>query len=151
MQHHATLEGAIFGGGTAITAKAMLLFEQQHLSWGELANTFILGVVGAIGGVIATAVVKWIKNKIKDVDLKARWHAEETKIGSFVKNWIGKVLIVCSILSGANEYLLLVPADYVPMWVKTMVVITGLIAFTGGKLTKKDVSKVQEGEGQASK
>jgi hypothetical protein len=70
--------------------------------------------------------------------LKARWNAAESKIGKFLKNQLALFLILCSAVGAANEYLALIPADWVPIWVKTLVPVAGLISFVAGKLTKQD-------------
>ena len=74
-------------------------------------------------------------------DLKERWIAEETKIGKFFKTWVTGILAACSALGAANEYLAMVPPDFVPGYVKTSVVIAGVASFVYGKLTKKDAPK----------
>ncbi len=69
--------------------------------------------------------------------LKERLLAEETKIGKFLKNQVTFVLLLCSILGGANEYLAVLPTDFIPIWAKTLVLVSGLISYTAGKLTAK--------------
>jgi uncharacterized membrane protein len=69
--------------------------------------------------------------------LKERLKAEETKIGKILKNWVATGLLLCSIFGGANEYLSILPPDFIPTWLKTVVVITGIVSFVGGKLTVK--------------
>jgi len=64
------------------------------------------------------------------------WNAESTKLGKLLHTWIAGILALCAILGGLNEYLAVLPPDFVPQWVKTMVVISGIVAFVGGKLTK---------------
>jgi len=69
--------------------------------------------------------------------LKERILAEETKLGKFLKNQLASLLLLCSILGGANEYLALVPTDFIPNYIKTSVVIAGIISYVAGKLTAK--------------
>jgi len=69
--------------------------------------------------------------------LKDTWNAESTKIGKILHTWVAGVLAICSALGMANEYLSVIPPDYIPTWLKTVVVISGVISFVGGKLTKK--------------
>lgn len=69
--------------------------------------------------------------------LKERWLAQETRIGSWLKNWIGKLLILASALGGASEYILGLPVDWIPSWVKTTILIAGIVGFVGGKMTVK--------------
>lgn len=69
--------------------------------------------------------------------LKERWEARETKIGKWIKNWIGKFLILCSALGGANEYLQVIPLDWIPTWLKTCILIAGIIGFLAGKMSVK--------------
>jgi len=73
--------------------------------------------------------------------LKALWIAEESKLGKFFKKWIAGFLLTCSALGAANEYLAVLPPDFIPNYVKTAVVISGIVSFVGGKLTKKDDGK----------
>lgn len=67
--------------------------------------------------------------------IQERLKAKETKVGRFLKREVTIILAICSIVGGANEYLAMVPADWIPMWVKTLVPIAGLISFVSGKLT----------------
>lgn len=69
--------------------------------------------------------------------LRERLNAEETKLGKFFRTWVAGFLLLCSVLGGANEYLSLIPQDWIPTWLKTAVVIAGVISFIGGKLTVK--------------
>jgi len=69
--------------------------------------------------------------------LKARWHAEETAIGNFIKNWIGKLFALCGLIGLASEQLKLIPDDYIPVWVKSTIAVCSVIGFVAGKMTKK--------------
>jgi hypothetical protein len=69
--------------------------------------------------------------------LKERFLAEETKLGHILKVWITGLLAILSILGGANEYLAMVPPDFIPQWLKISVVVSGVISFVAGKLTVK--------------
>jgi hypothetical protein len=69
--------------------------------------------------------------------LRERWTARETKIGCWIKNWIGKLLIACSALGGANEYLQVVPQDWIPQWIKAAILVAGIIGFVAGKMSVK--------------
>ena len=69
--------------------------------------------------------------------LRERWQARETSIGKFLKNQITGLLLICSILGGANEYLALVPPDFVPVYIKTIVVVAGVVSYVSGKMTVK--------------
>jgi hypothetical protein len=69
--------------------------------------------------------------------LKERLKAEETKIGKFLKTWVSGFLLLCSVFGGANEYLAILPTDYVPVWAKTLVLVSGLISYAAGKLSVK--------------
>lgn len=66
------------------------------------------------------------------------WKKESSKIGKIFHTWIAGILILCSILGGANEYLSVIPAEWIPSYLKTIVVIAGVVSFVGGKLTKKE-------------
>lgn len=68
----------------------------------------------------------------------SNWNQESSKIGKIFHKWIAGILLVCSILGGANEYLSLIPTDWIPLYIKTAVVIAGVISYVGGKLTKKE-------------
>ncbi len=70
-------------------------------------------------------------------NIKATWTAKSSRIGSFFHREVASFLLLCSILGGLNEYLAVIPPDFVPQWVKTMVVVSGIISFVGGKLTKE--------------
>lgn len=69
--------------------------------------------------------------------LHDRLKAEETKFGKFLKTWVSGFLLLCSALGAANEYLALVPPDFIPTWLKTAICSAGVISFIGGKLTVK--------------
>ena len=69
--------------------------------------------------------------------LKERILAEETKLGHILKTWITGILLVLSILGGANEYLSMIPSDFIPEWLKITVCCSGVISFVAGKLTVK--------------
>jgi hypothetical protein len=69
--------------------------------------------------------------------IKERLKAEETKIGKFLKKWLSGFLLLCSALGAANEYLAVLPPDFVPTWLKTAIVVSGVISFIAGKLTVK--------------
>lgn len=73
--------------------------------------------------------------------LKERWMASETAVGSWIKNWIGKLLILASALGGASEYILGLPQDWIPSWIKTVVLIAGVVGFVAGKMTVKQIPK----------
>jgi len=66
-----------------------------------------------------------------------RWDAKSSKIGKVFHTWIAGILGVCSALGMANDYLSVIPPDYIPTWLKTVVVVSGVISFVGGKLTKE--------------
>jgi len=68
----------------------------------------------------------------------SNWNKESSKIGKVFHTWVAGILLVLSILGGSNEYLSLVPPDYIPTYIKTIVVISGVISYVGGKLTKKE-------------
>ena len=57
--------------------------------------------------------------------LKERILAEETKLGHILKTWITGILLVLSILGGANEYLSMIPSDFIPEWLKITVCCSG--------------------------
>lgn len=69
---------------------------------------------------------------------RERINADSTKIGKLFHTWIAGFLAVCTALGMANEYLIILPTDYVPIWIKTMVVVSGVISFVGGRLTVKN-------------
>jgi hypothetical protein len=69
--------------------------------------------------------------------LKARWHAEETAIGNFLKNWIGKLLGVCAAVGFALENFTSIPTDFIPDWLKNTIAVCAVIGFVAGKMTKK--------------
>lgn len=69
--------------------------------------------------------------------LKERWNACETKAGTIIKNYVGYGMGVCTVLGGANEYIQVVPAEWVPVWIKTAVVAAGVAGYVGGKMTVK--------------
>lgn len=70
-------------------------------------------------------------------DLKARWHAEETAIGKFLKKWIGYGLGICAAVGGALEYVVKIPMDFIPEWMKHTIAALAFIGFVAGKMTKK--------------
>jgi hypothetical protein len=74
--------------------------------------------------------------------LKERLKAKETKLGKILKTWVAGFLIFCSALGAANEYLAVVPTDIVPVWLKTVIVIAGVISFVAGKLTVHNEQKI---------
>jgi len=59
--------------------------------------------------------------------IKERLNAKESKLGKILKTWVAGLLLLCSALGAANEYLALLPPDFVPVWVKTAVVIAGVV------------------------
>jgi hypothetical protein len=69
--------------------------------------------------------------------IKKRWNAKESRLGKFLKRELALFLLLCSIVGGANEYLILIPSDWIPIWIKEMVPIMGLISYVAGKLTKE--------------
>jgi len=71
----------------------------------------------------------------------SNWNKPSSKIGKLFHTWIAGILLFCSALGAANEYLSLVPPDFIPSYVKTIVVISGVVSYVGGKLTKKDEPK----------
>jgi hypothetical protein len=71
-------------------------------------------------------------------NFKTRWNAAETTIGKFLKRELALFLMLCSVIGASNEYLALIPADWIPIWVKTAVPVAGLISYVAGKMTKKD-------------
>lgn len=73
-------------------------------------------------------------------DLKARWQAEESKIGIFLKNWIGKALGVCAAVGFALENFTSIPTDFIPDWLKHTIAALAVIGFVAGKMTKKKES-----------
>lgn len=76
---------------------------------------------------------------------RERLKAKETKLGKILKTWIAGILLLCSTLGAANEYLAILPPDFAPVWLKTLVVISGIISFVVGKLTvEKDGQKTAE-------
>jgi hypothetical protein len=66
------------------------------------------------------------------------WNKESSEIGKLFHTWIAGILLVLSILGGANEYLSVIPSDFIPPYIKTIVVISGVISYVAGKLTKKE-------------
>lgn len=71
--------------------------------------------------------------------LQERFLAPESKVGKFFKNILGIGLLLCSALGAVNEWLAVIPPDFIPQWVKTLVVVCGIISFVAGKFTvKKD-------------
>lgn len=66
-----------------------------------------------------------------------RIKAEESPLGKFLINWIGKSFLICSVIGAANEYLVLIPSDFIPQWLKYTIAVCGVIGFVGGKLTVK--------------
>lgn len=83
-----------------------------------------------------------------------RWRAKETKFGRFLSRQLAMFLLICSIIGGANEYLVLVPSDWIPAYIKEMVPVAGLISFVAGKLTKAkgkgdDIDRGEENDDQS--
>jgi hypothetical protein len=67
------------------------------------------------------------------MSLVERWNAEETKLANLFK----KLILLCGILGGANEYIGTLPTDWIPQWVKITVLVAGIIGFAGAKMTIK--------------
>lgn len=67
--------------------------------------------------------------------LKERFKAKETRVGQILKKWVTGVLLFCAALGAANDYLIHLPSDFVPAWLKPVIVISGVISFVAGKLT----------------
>jgi cadmium resistance protein CadD (predicted permease) len=82
---------------------------------------------------------------MKKMTLRERWNARESRLGLWIKTFIGYVGILTAAVGGALEYLALVPQDWIPTWIKTMVLISGVVGYVIGKLTtKKEKSKEPE-------
>ncbi len=74
--------------------------------------------------------------------LRERLRAKETRVGKFLKDLLAPALLICSILGGANEYLAVLPPDFIPQYLKTSVVVAGVISYIAGKLTvNKDLNE----------
>lgn len=72
--------------------------------------------------------------------IRERLKAKETRFGTLIKNWVGKVFLLVSAIGAGLEYLAVVPQDWIPGWLRITVVVAGLTAFVYGRLTvKKDV------------
>lgn len=66
IQHHSALAGGIFGFMGAVIGKTLFLVEQASVfSWQTVGSTFIMGMVGAAGGIVLTSIYKWIKKILK--------------------------------------------------------------------------------------
>lgn len=75
--------------------------------------------------------------------LKERFNAESSALGKILSNWVGRLLLLFSAIGAANEYLSLIPPDFVPQWLKAVIVISGVISFVAGRLTvKKDTNLI---------
>lgn len=77
-------------------------------------------------------MIKFVKN---------RWNKKETKLGAFLKNWIGIFLAICTACSAILEFTHLIPEDWIPQELKYAIAVLAFIGFIAGKLTvKKDES-----------
>lgn len=72
------------------------------------------------------------------MSIQERWTSEETKIGKFLKYYIGYVGIALATVGQAIEYTALVPQDWLPSWLKTTILVCGVAGYVLGKLTKDD-------------
>lgn len=78
------------------------------------------------------------------MNLKERLAAPETKIGKFLRRELTIAIAICTALGAANEYLVLLPPDWIPTWAKTVIPIAGLISFVAGRLTVKPEIKEEK-------
>ena len=74
--------------------------------------------------------------------IKERINAPSTKLGKLLQKWVSGFLLFCGALGAANEYLSLLPSDFIPTWIKVSVVVAGVISFVAGKLTVQTDAKV---------
>lgn len=69
--------------------------------------------------------------------IKITWNSEESKFGKFLIKWVCFVGILCSAIGGGLEWLGAIPGDWIPDYIKTIIVICSLVGGLIGKLTKK--------------
>lgn len=71
---------------------------------------------------------------------KERWEAEESKLGKFLKYYIGYIGIACGLISENSTEILAIFGQVgisVPHSVSMFFLYSGVIAYVIGKLTKK--------------
>jgi len=68
----------------------------------------------------------------------SNWNKESSKLGKVFHIWVSSILLLTSAIGAANEYLAVIPPDFIPQWLKTTIVISGVSSYVIGKLTKKD-------------
>lgn len=118
-------------------------------------HAFVLGLVGAFGGLCVTLgskLVKYIWDNRKTIvsSTKQRWQAEESELGKILKKPIARTLGAIGVIGGfLTESNFMAIQQYLPPIVYKIVVICAAITFIVGKLTKKDECK-EEREGQTS-
>lgn len=70
-------------------------------------------------------------------NIKVTWNTEESKVGKFLIKWVCFLGIFCSAIGGGLEWLGAIPGDWIPNYLKTIIVICALVGGLIGKLTKK--------------
>jgi len=70
-------------------------------------------------------------------NIQQNWSAKSSKIGVIFHKWIASILLLCSVVGGLNELTSTFPVDWIPQWVKYVILGAAIISYVGGKLTKE--------------
>lgn len=76
--------------------------------------------------------------------LKERFKAKSTKFGEILHTWVAGFFALCTALGAANEYLAILPSDFIPIYIKIAVTTAGVISFVYGKLTVQNGQKTTD-------
>lgn len=70
--------------------------------------------------------------------LRERWKSESSNTGHIFKTWIFWILAAITAVGGTADVLIGLPQDWVPSWLKVVVVISMILSKVGGNLTVKE-------------